>query len=87
MQNLAKLVNARLPNGARVNFCRLPQADGVMRTGITFQLGSMLPKLRPDDQLSDSIKFIHVERSGPEVDLPGSLGRLLLGTQGDRASI
>jgi hypothetical protein len=40
LQNLAKLVNARLPNGARVNFCRLPQADGVMKTGITFQLGS-----------------------------------------------
>jgi hypothetical protein len=35
-----------------------------------------LPKLRPNHQLPDSIKIIHVERSGAELRLPGSLRKL-----------
>jgi hypothetical protein len=53
LQSLAVLINARLPQGAAVNFYRLEYPDGSTMTGIVFSCGDRRANVTTRNQLGD----------------------------------
>jgi hypothetical protein len=53
LQSLAALINARLPQGAAVNFYRLEQPDGSIITGMVFSCGDRRANVTTRNQLGD----------------------------------
>lgn len=53
LQSLAKTINARLPQGAAVNFYRLQHPDETTETGIVFSCGDRRATVRTRNQLGE----------------------------------